>query len=295
MASPHHQHLARSPHHPSPLSPRHASVSASPSSSGKPVSLLQRTASASNRSPSGLSPSGGSTSGPSRESNGSHAVSPAANGPLYQVPSSFPLNTAPQPSANPLAVPSPGSLPRPQTGGSAGASTDAFTRGSMSQSSGANLSASLNSSTFSGTPSSSSLQRPPMRDTLSDGTTNVSVAFTSPFRSAGSNASSQVPPGLPHTSSSSSIGSVGSVGQDASSGGGPGVTLARPAHHKTAGGSQMSPAVLPALLEPPSAESPIGSSDQRASLLVLNLPLKVRWQDIKVSFWSAGLLKCADC
>lgn len=57
----------------------------------------------------------------------------------------------------------------------------------------------------------------------------------------------------------------------------------------------MSPAVLPALLEPPSAENPIGSSDQRASLLVLNLPLKVRWQDIKVSFCSAGLLKCADC
>lgn len=132
--------------------------------------------------------------------------------------------------------------------------------------------------------------RPPLRCTLSDGVAHAGPSFTSPFyssASAGGSASnlsaSLAPPSLVHSLSNSSIG-TSSLASPLLSGSAAfmGMTGSASGPGSALGSLYGSQTRQPTIVTPPQ-QGPLSPSDQRTSLLVLNLPFKIRWQDLKVS------------
>lgn len=136
--------------------------------------------------------------------------------------------------------------------------------------------------------------RPSLRETLSDGLPpSASDFYNLPSSSVGSTGN-LAPPNLAHTlSSSSSVGSpAGSVGSPMSANA-PTYTasssLSASSSIQSSLAGSSSTQQQPPVVTPPLA-GPLSSSDQRTSLLVLNLPFKVRWQDVKVSSYRFRLV-----
>lgn len=130
------------------------------------------------------------------------------------------------------------------------------------------------------------MSRPPLRGTLSDGlppgaTSQYGNAFTPPLYSSGSAAgstsnlsSSLHPPSLVHSLSNSSLNSAVAS------------SVTSPLIGPNAGSFDVSPFNIQSQQgnsELPPFQGPLSANDPRTSLLVLNLPYKVRWQDLKVS------------
>lgn len=147
----------------------------------------------------------------------------------------------------------------------------------------------------------SSDTRPPLRGTLSDGLSQPHGAPLSSFYSSASgtgSASNLAPPSLVHSLSNSSLTNPSIVSPVSNAAMAP--VMSRSASGSGSGSASAlgslygSQTRQPSLVTPP-LQGPLSSSDQRTSLLVLNLPFKIRWQDLKDLFRrSAGTVLRAD-